>query len=117
MLGQKGEYLNKIKRQLPRNINFKYLRKKNSPTIVKRRFLDNISYNKVLGVYTINDDKLTSKEELSLNSTLKKIIPKYDLVIVSDYGHGFISNKSANLICKLSKFIVLNAQINDRAFT
>ena len=112
MLGQKGEYLNRIKRQLPRNVSFKYLRKKNSPTIVKRRFLDNVSYNKVLGVYTINDDKLTFKEESSLNSTLKKIIPKYDLVIVSDYGHGFISNKSANLICKLSKFIVLNAQVN-----
>ena len=34
------------------------------------------------------------------------------MVIVSDYGHGFISNKSANLICKKSKFLALNAQVN-----
>ena len=112
MLGQKEEYLNKIKKQLPKNVSFKYLRKKNSPTIIKRRFLDNISKNKVLGVYTINDDKLIPKEESSLNNILKKIIPQYDLVIVSDYGHGFISNKSANLICRLSKFLALNAQVN-----
>jgi len=112
MIGQKGEYLNQIKKKLPKNVSLKYIKKKNSPTIIKRRFLDNISNNKVLGVYTINDDNLIPKEEKNLNNLLKKIIPKYDLVIVSDYGHGFISNKSANLICKKSKFLALNAQVN-----
>ncbi len=38
--------------------------------------------------------------------------PKYDLVIVSDYGHGLISSKNANLISKLSKYSALNAQVN-----
>ena len=41
-----------------------------------------------------------------------KEIKKHDLVIVSDYGHGLISKKSANIICKNSKFLALNAQIN-----
>ena len=36
----------------------KGLPKKKSQTIVKRRFLDHISKNKVLGVYSVNDDKL-----------------------------------------------------------
>ena len=112
MVGEKGEYLQDIKKKLPRNIHIKYIRKKNSPTILKRRFLDNVSNNKVLGVYTINDDILTSKEEKLFNKMLKNLIPKYDLVIVSDYGHGLISNKSANLICKLSKYLTLNAQVN-----
>ena len=47
-----------------------------------------------------------------MNNQLKKIIKKFDLVIVSDYGHGFISKKSANIICKNSKFLALNAQVN-----
>ena len=47
-----------------------------------------------------------------MKNILKNSIPKYDLVIVSDYGHGLISNKSANLICKLSKYLALNAQVN-----
>ena len=112
MVGQKGEYLNFIKKKIDKNINLNFLKKENSPTIVKRRFLDSISKNKVLGVYTINDDRMSQKQEKKLNDILKKILPKFDLVIVSDYGHGFISKKSANQICKLSKSISLNAQIN-----
>jgi len=112
MIGEKKEYLNHIKKKLPRNINFKYITKKNSPTIVKKRFLDKLSNNKIIGVYKINDDALSPKEEKLFSKILKKITSKYDLVIVSDYGHGFISNKSANLICKFSKFLALNAQVN-----
>jgi len=112
MIGEKQEYLSQIKRKLPKNINFKYIKKKNSPTILKRRFLDNISKSKVLGVHTINDDILSQREESKFNKILKNLLPKYDLVIVSDYGHGLISEKSANLICKLSKYLALNAQIN-----
>ena len=112
MVGEKGEYLQDIKEKLPKNINFRYIRKKNSPTILKRRFLDSVSNNKVLGVYTINDDILTIKEEKLFYNMLKNLIPKYDLVIVSDYGHGLISSKSANLICRLSKYVALNAQVN-----
>ena len=40
------------------------------------------------------------------------MIPKYDLVIVSDYGHGLISKNAAKIICSLSKYLALNAQIN-----
>ena len=112
MIGEKKEYLNHIKKKLPRNINFKYITKKNSPTIVKKRFLDKLSNNKIIGVYNINDDALSSKEEKLFSKILKKITSSYDLVIVSDYGHGFISNKNANLICKVSKYLALNAQVN-----
>jgi len=112
MIGEKKEYLTHIKKELPKNVNFKYIRKKNSPTIVKRRYLEQLSKNKIIGIYKINDDALSFKEEKLFSNILKKITSKYDLVIVSDYGHGFISNKSANLICKFSKFLALNAQVN-----
>tara|TARA_Y100000590_G_scaffold470269_1_gene663223 strand:- start:24614 stop:26137 length:1524 start_codon:yes stop_codon:yes gene_type:complete len=113
MIGEKGEFLSYILKKLPKNIKFRYIRKKNSPTIIKKRFLDNVSNsNKVLGVYTINDEVLRGSDEKLFNKMLKKTIPNYDLIIVSDYGHGLISNKSANIICQLSKYLALNAQIN-----
>ena len=112
MVGEKGEYLNQIKRGLPKNVSCKFIKKKKSPTILKRRFLDHVSNNKVLGVYKINDDALNKKQDILVGKSLKKILPKYDLVIVSDYGHGFISNKNAKIICKYSKYLALNAQIN-----
>ena len=79
---------------------------------MKRRFLDYVNNNKVLGVYTINDDILNNKQDKLVHDTLKRMLPKYDLVIVSDYGHGLISKRAANLICKESKYLALNAQIN-----
>jgi len=112
MVGEKGDYLKQIKRKLPKNVNFKYIKKENSPTILKRRFLDNASKSKVLGVYRINDDILTNRQDKIFYKILKKTISKYDLVIVSDYGHGLISKRVSNLICKLSKYLAVNAQVN-----
>ena len=34
------------------------------------------------------------------------------MVIVSDYGHGFITKSISKLICRKSKFLALNAQVN-----
>jgi bifunctional ADP-heptose synthase (sugar kinase/adenylyltransferase) len=47
-----------------------------------------------------------------LHSYLNELIPKHDLVIVSDYGHGFISTETAKQISKQSTFTSLNAQVN-----
>ena len=112
MIGEKKEYLKDINKNLPSNIKTKFIYKENSPTIVKKRYIDNISQSKVLGIYNINDDLLNKKNEITFNKILNQELIKNDLVIVSDYGHGFISKKNANLICKKSKFLALNAQIN-----
>ncbi len=112
MVGEKGEFVNYIRKNLSKNVNFKYIKKKKSPTIIKKRFLDYINYNKVLGVYSINDDPLVDSDEKKFNKLLKKEISNHDLIIISDYGHGMISNKSAKIISKSSKYLALNAQIN-----
>ena len=112
MIGAKSEYLKKIKKNLPKKIKLDLLKKKKSTTILKTRFIDSNSHNKVLGVYNFNDEILDKKQEKIQTQKLKKILPKFDLVIVSDYGHGFISKSIAKLICTKSKFLALNAQIN-----
>ena len=112
MVGEKKEHLNDINKNLPKNIKTKFIYKKNSPTIVKKRYVDSISQSKIIGIYNINDEILNKKDEIIFNKLLTKEIGKNDLVIVSDYGHGLISKKSANLICKKSKFLALNAQVN-----
>jgi len=68
--------------------------------------------NKILGIYTMNDDLLNKKDELIFEKMLVKEIKKYDLVVVSDYGHGLVTKKMAKFLCKNSKFLALNAQAN-----
>ena len=112
MLGEEKEYEDFVHGGLASNILPDFIYKDDSPTIVKRRYLDHISKSKTLGVYSINDDLLLKRNEEEFQAKLSKLIPLHDLVIVSDYGHGFISKESSALMSKESKFLSLNAQIN-----
>ena len=112
MLGQKKEYEKYIKKNMAKNIQSKFLYKSKSPTIIKKRYIERISNNKVLGVYTVNDDLLNKNDETIFEKMILKEIKKHDVVIVSDYGHGLITKKLAKLLCKKSKFLALNAQAN-----
>jgi len=111
-LGELGEYEDFIKANLAKNIRFKFIKKSNSPTIVKKRFIEHVTNSKTLGVYSINDEILSGKDEKKLISIILKEIRTYDLVIVADYGHGLISEKVAKEIVKNAPYIALNAQIN-----
>ena len=112
MIGEKSEYLNFIKKNIPKNIICNFIKKKNSPTILKKRFIDDISSQKIFGSYIIDDQDLNKSQEKQLLKIIKTKIKKKKLVVVSDYGHGFISQKIANEICKSNIFVSLNAQIN-----
>jgi len=111
-IGEKKENFKQINNNLPRNVKFEFIKKKDSPTIVKKRFIDKISLNKVFGVYSLNDENLNKKQENELIKKIKKLSNIHDLIIVSDYGHGFITNKIAKIIAKNKKFLAVNAQIN-----
>jgi len=112
MIGQNNEYLPFIKKSLSKDISSVFIKKKNSPTILKRRYVDQISGHKIFGTYLINDIDLEKKEDDKLLRMVKSKARKNDLILISDYGHGFISKNVANKICQLNSFISLNAQIN-----
>ena len=111
-LGEKREQENFVKKSLQKNIHTKFISKKRSCTIVKKRFVDNINKTKVLGVHSINDQPLDLKQQAEFNKLLVKYVRNHDVVIVSDYGHGLISKDSVKLIIKNSKFLAVNAQLN-----
>ena len=111
-LGEKNDYKSFIEKNMEENINLNFLEKSDSPTIVKRRFVDNVDRKKVLGVYSINDDMLNENEEDKFIESFDKLSKEHDLVIISDYGHGIITSKIANHISNAEKFVSLNAQVN-----
>ena len=79
---------------------------------MKKRFIDNITKSKLFGIYSINDDNISQREDQAISKYIDKIIKKFDIIIISDYGHGFLSDKTALKICLKKKFIALNAQVN-----
>ena len=68
-----------------KKIDHHFLIKKNSPTIVKTRYLD--EYKKInYGIYDLNDDSISKAEETKFYNVLKKEIKILIYIIVADYG-------------------------------
>jgi rfaE bifunctional protein kinase chain/domain len=112
MLGEDGEYEDFVEQNLPETVSTNFVRKIGSPTIVKKRFVEHINKSKILGVYSVNDELFHEDNEAQFQQLLEELIPQYDLVIVSDYGHGMISRDTAKYIGRKASFVALNAQIN-----
>ena len=101
-----------VRSSLKANIEPLFLYKTDSPTIVKRRFVDSYSLAKMFGVYELNCASLNLDEENMLCNTLEERLLEYDLVIVADYDHGLLTPKVIDLLTNKSKFISVNTQIN-----
>jgi len=111
-IGEYKEDLNFIKKKLNKNTTFNFIKKKNSPTIIKKRFIDEIVKSKILGIYSLNDTFISNTEEKKLINKFNILTKKSDLSIISDYGHGLITKNFAEKIIKKSKFVAANSQIN-----
>ena len=111
-IGEKNEYKKLIKEDLKKNITCRFFNKKNSSTIVKTRYLDHTNYNKVFAIYNIDDNNFENKTNTKILSLIKNESKKHDIIIVSDYGHGFFSDSIVNYLNKINNFKALNTQIN-----
>lgn len=111
-----GEDSNKydkfFKDNLNKNIKLDFIKKKNSPTIVKSRFIDSYNKNKFAAIYKINSKQLDSSEEIRILNKIKKKIDKVDYVIIVDYGHGLLTDKITKFIKKKAKNLSVNCQCN-----
>src|SRR3989338_6356126 len=83
-----------------------------APTIVKRRYVWDPFLIKLFEVVFMDDHLMTGKLEKQVLSVLNKGLPKYDLVIVTDYGHGFFTKNVIAMLAKKSKFLAVNVQTN-----
>lgn len=112
MIGQNDKFKSDIVKKSAKNIQIDFFKKTNAPTILKRKYVDNINKNKILGIYEINDELVNLKDQSKIEKQINKYKNKFDHVVVLDYGHGFISEKIAHNITKISKSMSLNAQLN-----
>ena len=112
VLGDKKSYQSFIESKLSPNVRPVFFYRSDTGTIVKRRYVSKIQNRKLFEICFIEDKDIASREEEKVVACLKKVIKDYDLVIVSDYGHGFLTKKIRDLICARAKYLALNVQTN-----
>lgn len=113
MLGQFEPEEVFIREHLAGNINPEFFYKENSPTIIKQRFvLEGPHIQKLFEVHKINQLDMSSSQQSSLHDQILARISTYDLVLVVDFGHCFISQETARLISENAKYLAVNTQTN-----
>ncbi len=112
VLGEKNDHQAFIESQLKPGVSLFAHKQKNAPTIVKRRYVDGYSFNKLFEVYEMDDNGLCEQEEVRLNGLLKETLHSADVVIIADYGHGAISKNTVSVLCDNDCFLAVNAQAN-----
>ena len=94
------------------HIQTKFLYKEECPTTVKKRYVNQYLNQKLFEINYINDEYVCENCESEIIDYLSMKIPKYDLVLVSDFGHGFITPKIISVLEKYSKIMAVNTQTN-----
>ena len=114
-LGDNSEvenYNNFITNNLMPNITQEIFKFKESETIIKERFVDDDMY-KFFEIYHSSDGQsATTNENIKLTEWLESNLEKFDIVVVPDYGNGFITKSMTEVISRKSKFLAVNTQIN-----
>jgi rfaE bifunctional protein kinase chain/domain/rfaE bifunctional protein nucleotidyltransferase chain/domain len=112
LLGTENSHEEFIRGNLNSNIEETLLFRSDSPTIVKRRYIDKYFSTKLLEVYEMNVAAMDEADNEALCAALAEQVPKYDVVIVVDYGHGMLTNEAIEILCDKARFLAVNTQSN-----
>ncbi len=116
VLGSQNSQLNIIEDKLSKGVERKFFYRSDSPTNTKRRYLDKYLNTKLFEVTFMNDKFIDSALENEIISYLKQNIDNYDLVLICDFGHGFISPGLQKYLQDSGKYLSINAQTNSNNF-
>ncbi len=82
------------------------------PTIRKERLVDNNTQSRIVEIYQMDDTPLTGDAEARLLAHLSLTCEASDVVLVADYGHGFITERAIEQMASSDTFLAVNAQTN-----
>lgn len=102
-------------RFLPEESNL-VLRDDSLTTIIKERFVEPVSegkeMSKLFSVNFIDEDVPDASVMDRLSKRISERIKDYDLVVVTDFGHGVMGEKIRRLVEEKSPFLAVNCQTN-----
>jgi len=101
-----------IRSHLRPNVEPVFFRRPDGPTIVKKRYLDQYLNQKLFEVNYLNTQAVGEQIESALLEYLAAALPATDLVLVSDYGHGFITTPVIRALERHSPALAVNTQNN-----
>lgn len=112
ILGEKESFQDFIQNRLSHNVKPIFFYRPDTATIIKRRFVSEGLNRKLFEICYMKDDDISKQIETKILQQLEAVIKNYDLVVVSDFGHGLLTKRIIKFICSKSRYLALNAQTN-----
>lgn len=105
-----------IRSRMRPNVHLHLLPTPVRPTVVKRRFLEHNSLSKMFEVQFLDDSPHDEVTDARLVEAISKALPAHDMVVVSDFGHGLLTEAARETICASDRFVAVNSQSNSANF-
>jgi len=111
-IGADCPYEETIRRSLRPNVKFRPYKREGAPTTRKTRYIDQTYLRKMFEVYDMDDTPTSPELERDIDKYLAENADKFDLVIVTDFGHGCITPSLIATLERTAKFLAVNTQSN-----
>jgi len=101
-----------IRSHLKDNIAPAFFYRDDTGTVVKRRYVEQAFLSKMFEVSFLDDTDLPEAVSRQVERHLARVLSGYDLVLVADYGHGFLGRDLIGLLAAEARYLAVNAQTN-----
>lgn len=101
-----------VREKLDKSIRFFPFYRPGGPTVQKTRFVEPTYVRKLFEVYRMDDKPLSPALQRDIRAAISDRIKDADLVVVSDFGHGFLDAETIELLQNNARFLAVNAQSN-----
>ena len=112
ILGSNSEDRELVLDNLSENVTPEIVVSSSHPTIIKRRYVDELTEARVFETYVMNSDDTSEQDNIAIQRALRKLLPLMDVVLVADYGHGLMSQEIIEALIDSEKFLAVNTQSN-----
>lgn len=111
LLGTVDSHEQFIRDRLNPHITPSFLYMPGARTILKRRLVEHYPLQKLFEVYFM-ETEIAEEVTEALCARLQELLPSYDAVVVTDYGHGMLTPEAIEILCRHDGFLAINTQVN-----
>lgn len=116
MMGTEQDLWSFVREEMS-SVDCRIIRSENFITPVKLRYLKQNplrqEYDKLFSINRLLTPKDTKQIDYAeFNRTLEELLPRHDVVVICDYGHGLLQSASIKLAQAHAKFLAVNCQTN-----
>lgn len=112
MLGTAESHEDLVRASLSPNVRLSPVWREGAPTTRKCRYVDASYTRKLFEIYHMEDSPTPAFVDTELDRMIESRAGTFDLVIVTDFGHGLITPRLIETLCVKSMFLAVNAQTN-----